>query len=193
MRLSHSKRQIAARRNCQPDVDPPQCPRQPPPVALPLRHAHEADHIHDSRESHGKASQEQALARVADHCRPNVGPERVTEKGYQGEKNEEENVEGEDGVADTLQPVGIVGEIVQEDRRYTRSHCDGKPRGRKVANDLSPAALILRFAHWTGGFHGRSDCRRWSAGLYYACVGGHGAIANYIGVGCVLVRTSMRE
>ena len=75
----------------------------------PDGHAHQDNHVYESRETDWKCCHEQALVRMAKHRGEDLREEGISEAGYAGEKEEEYEIEDKENGGDDVQPVSIVG------------------------------------------------------------------------------------
>ena len=67
---------------------------------------------------------------MAENSGENVRVERIAQDGDECEKQEEEEVESEEDVGDYIEPVGVVGELMQHDGYDACAHGDDEPSGR---------------------------------------------------------------
>ena len=65
--------------------------------------------------------------RVTHHGGDNLWVERIAQNRDEGKEEEESNVEDKEDVGENVQPVGMVGELVEDDRDDTGRHGDDEP------------------------------------------------------------------
>ena len=67
--------------------------------------------------------------RVAHHSGPDLGVDDIAQGGDKAEEEEQGDVQHEDDYRDELQPVPVVGQLVQHDGQHARAHCYDEPSG----------------------------------------------------------------
>jgi hypothetical protein len=103
----------------------------------PYRYAHKHDHVDKCRETHRKGSQEQALMGMAKNRGEGFGTENIAQAGYEREEDEEAEIEDEENDGYDLQPVAIVGELMEQNRQDASAHCDDEPADVKQTPRLA--------------------------------------------------------
>ena len=93
----------------------------------PRRRTNQDRHVNQSRETDGEAGDEEALVRMTEYSREDVGMEGVAQDGNEGEEEEEGEVEDEEDVGEDVEPVGVVGELVERDGDDAGGHGDDEP------------------------------------------------------------------
>lgn len=81
----------------------------------PYGHTHHDRHVDQRRQPDGKRRQEQTLVRMSKYRRPQFRIEQVSQRSDDAEDDEEDEVEHEEDDGDDLEPVAVVGELVQEE------------------------------------------------------------------------------
>ena len=56
-----------------------------------------------------------------------VRVEGVAQGGDDGEEDEKDEVEDEEDVGEDVEPVGMVGQLMEEDGEHAGAHCDDEP------------------------------------------------------------------
>jgi hypothetical protein len=93
----------------------------------PRWHAHQHGHVDERCKAHGEGGHEQTLMRMTKHGREDLRIENVAQARYQGEEEEKSEVEDEENDGDDLEPVYIVGKLVEQDRYDSSAHRDDEP------------------------------------------------------------------
>jgi hypothetical protein len=106
----------------------------------PYRYAHKDNHVNDRRETHGKGCQEQALMWMAKDSGEDFGIESVAQAGYDGEEDEEADVEDEEDDGYDLEPAAVVRELVEYNGQDASTHGDYEP---SVVNRLLGQRLTV--------------------------------------------------
>ena len=106
----------------------------------PYWRAHEGNHDDERCETYGKGRQEQALMWMANNAEEDFGIERVPQARYEGEQDEEADIEDEKNDGYDLEPVAIVRELMEQDGHYASGHVNYKP---SVANRPLSQRLII--------------------------------------------------
>jgi hypothetical protein len=75
----------------------------------------------------GKVATNRTLMRMTKHGREDLRIENVAQARYQGEEEEKSEVEDEENDGDDLEPVYIVGKLVEQDRYDSSAHRDDEP------------------------------------------------------------------
>lgn len=93
----------------------------------PSGNADEHNHVHNGRKSHWKGTEEERLCRMSNHNPPDFRKQCISDNGDHSEGNEKRNVQAEDHNGDPVEPIAVVGEVVEKDRDNPGSHGHRKP------------------------------------------------------------------
>ena len=151
-------------RQSQHTINPPQYPRKHRHSLSPGRHTHQDSHINQRRQTHRERSQEQTLMRMPKHGWEDLRVHGIPQTRNEREEEEEHQVQHEEDLGNDLEPVSVVGQLVQQDGDHTRAHNNNKPplshlqhkkkghgmggkrvdhsRGSKIPNNPPEASLL---------------------------------------------------
>ena len=93
----------------------------------PHRRTHQDSHIDDCSKANGEGGYEQALMRMAEHRRKDLGMKNITQARYESKKNKNNKIENKENERDDLKPLSIEGQLMKQDRYDAGAHCDDEP------------------------------------------------------------------
>lgn len=104
---------------------------------------HKDNHDDERCETYRDGRQEQALMWMTKNGEEDFGMEHVPQARYEGEQDEEADIEDEKNDGYDLEPVAIVRELVEQDGHYASGHRNYEP---PVANRAVSQRFILFYA-----------------------------------------------
>ena len=108
-------------------IDPPQDPCEGGPAVTPCWRADECYHIDESGQPNRKSGHKQALVRMTQDRRKQLWVEGVAQDGDECKDEKQDQIEHEENVGDDVEPMRVVGELVQHDGDNAGRHGDDEP------------------------------------------------------------------
>lgn len=142
-RRNQQHRQRNRNRDRDRRIQHPAHPRKRDRPGPPVRDAQRAPRGNERGKAHGDRTEEERVGAVGDHDGPDLWVGDVSEDGDEQGAGEEEGVEAEEEDGEPVEPGCLEGDGDEEEGDYACAGCDGEPGGREVADDATPADLVV--------------------------------------------------